>query len=72
MQFAGAALPLAVLLALIACLLVASSIGQLAKEIPSAGGLYSYVTHGARADAGLLVGLDLPLLRSRSSPRSSS
>ena len=38
-QFAGPALPLAVLAALVACLLVASSIGQLAKEIPSAGGL---------------------------------
>ena len=42
--FAGPALPLSVLLALAACLLVASSIGQLAKHIPSAGGLYSYVT----------------------------
>jgi hypothetical protein len=35
-QFAGPALPLAVLAALVACLLVASSIGPLAKEIPSA------------------------------------
>src|SRR5437763_5199882 len=39
---AGAALPLAVFLALIACLLAANSIGQLAKELPSAGGLYTY------------------------------
>ena len=38
----GTALPLAVLLAMIACLLVASSIGQLAKHMPSAGGLYTY------------------------------
>ena len=40
--FAGQALPLAVLLAMIACLLVANSIGQLAKHMPSAGGLYTY------------------------------
>ena len=56
-QFAGAALPLAALLALIACLLVASSIGQMAKEVPSAGGLYSYVTHGLGPVPGFWVGL---------------
>src|SRR6185437_16270913 len=39
---AGPVLPLAVLLALVACLLAANSIGQLAKEMPSAGGLYTY------------------------------
>jgi amino acid transporter len=39
---AGPVLPLAVLLALVACLLAASSIGQLARELPSAGGLYTY------------------------------
>ena len=39
---AGAALPLSVGLALAACLLAANSIGQLAKELPSAGGLYTY------------------------------
>jgi amino acid transporter len=55
-QFAGPALPLAVLLALVACALVASSIGQLAKEIPSAGGLYSYVTRALGPEAGFMVG----------------
>src|SRR3954451_18493814 len=39
---AGPVLPLAVFLALVACLLAANSIGQLAKEMPSAGGLYTY------------------------------
>jgi len=34
--YAGGALPLAVLLALVACMLVAVSIGQLAKHLPSA------------------------------------
>jgi amino acid transporter len=43
-QFAGPVLPLSVLFALIACLLVANSIGQLAKQIPSARGLYAYVS----------------------------
>jgi amino acid transporter len=56
-QFAGPALPLAALLALVACLLVASSIGQMAKKIPSAGGLYSYVTHGLGKVPGFMVGL---------------
>jgi amino acid transporter len=55
-QFAGPALPLSVLLALIGCMLVASSIGQLAKEIPSAGGLYSYVARALGREAGFMVG----------------
>jgi amino acid transporter len=38
--YAGGALPLAVLLALVGCLMVASSIGQLAKHLPSAGSIY--------------------------------
>ena len=40
-QFAGPALPLSVLLALVGCTCVAVSIGQLAREMPSAGGLYT-------------------------------
>jgi amino acid transporter len=56
-QFAGPALPLSVLLAMIACLLVASSIGQLAKEMPSAGGLYAYVTKALGPVPGYFVGL---------------
>ncbi|HEY8793034.1 MAG TPA: APC family permease [Gaiellaceae bacterium] len=55
-QFAGPALPISVLLALIACILVASSIGQLAKKIPSAGGLYAYVTEALGPVPGFLVG----------------
>src|SRR6266540_7012214 len=55
-KFAGPVLPLSVLLALIACLLVASSIGQLAKEMPSAGGLYAYVTRALGPVPGFLVG----------------
>ncbi|MSO57506.1 MAG: APC family permease [Thermoleophilia bacterium] len=54
--FAGPALPLAVLLALIACVLAASCIGQLAKEVPSAGGLYAYVAKGLGPAPGFFVG----------------
>src|SRR4051794_10843373 len=52
---AGAALPLAVLVALAACLLAASSIGQLAKELPSAGGLYTYAARTLGPYAGWIV-----------------
>src|SRR4051794_28030100 len=52
---AGAALPLAVFLALIACLLAANSIGQLAKELPSAGGLYTYAARTLGPYPGFLV-----------------
>ena len=55
-QFAGPALPLVVLAALVACLLVASSIGQLAKQIPSAGGLYAYVARALGPAPGFMVG----------------
>jgi len=54
--YAGPALPLSVLLALVGCMLVAGSIGQLAKEMPSAGGLYSYVANALGPQAGVFVG----------------
>jgi amino acid transporter len=52
---AGAALPLAVFVALAACLLAASSIGQLAKELPSAGGLYTYAARTLGPYVGWIV-----------------
>ncbi|HEU5215765.1 MAG TPA: APC family permease [Gaiellaceae bacterium] len=55
-QFAGPALPLSVLLALVGCVCVAASIGQLAKEMPSAGGLYTYVARSLGPQAGFMVG----------------
>src|SRR5436190_17196129 len=47
---AGASLPLAVTLATVVCALIASCIGQLAIHIPSAGGMYTYISRslGAR------------------------
>ncbi len=53
--FAGGALPLAVILALVGCLLVASSIGQLAKHLPSAGSFYTYTSRGLHPAIGFLV-----------------
>ena len=53
---AGPALPLAVGLALLACLLAANSIGQLAKDMPSAGGLYTYAARTLGPFWGFVVG----------------
>ena len=53
--FAGGALALSVLFALIACMSVAFSIGELARHLPSAGGMYTYVARGIHPTAGFLV-----------------
>src|SRR3979411_106153 len=53
--YAGGAIPLSVLLALVACLLVAISIGQLARPLPSAGGIYNHRSRGLGAPVGFLV-----------------
>jgi amino acid transporter len=55
-NFAAGALPLSVLFALAGCLLVAVSIGQLAKQLPSAGGFYTYAARGLHPTVGFLVG----------------
>src|SRR3954468_5374343 len=52
--FAGGALPLAVLFALVASLFTAWSISQLAKEIPAAGSLATYAARGIHPAAGFL------------------
>ena len=54
-NFAGGALPLSVVFAMIGCLLVALSIGQLAKYLPSAGGFYTYTARGIHPAVGFLV-----------------
>src|SRR4030088_2029590 len=53
--YAGGSMPLAVVLALVACLLVAISIGQLARHMPSAGGLYTYNARGLGPVVGFMV-----------------
>src|SRR5690348_10267933 len=53
--YAGGATPLAVVLALVACLFVAISIAQLARHLPSAGGLYTYSARGIHPIVGFFV-----------------
>jgi amino acid transporter len=60
--YAGGALPLAVVLAMVGCLLVASSIGQLAKHLPSAGSIYTYPAVGIHPSLGFLVGWGYALI----------
>src|SRR6266571_9358050 len=47
--------PLAVVFAMIACLFTAYSIGQLARHLPSAGGMYTYVSRGLGPFFGWLM-----------------
>jgi len=53
--FAGGNTPLAVVFALIAALLTAFSIGELARHLPSAGGMYTYVGAGLGTFFGWLM-----------------
>jgi amino acid transporter len=66
--YAGGALPLSVLLALVGCLLVASSIGQLAKHLPSAGSIYTYPAEGIHPALGFLVGWGYALVEALIGP----
>jgi len=53
--YAGRLTPLAVVFAMVACLFTAYSIGQLAKHLPSAGGMYTYVARGLGPFFGWLM-----------------
>jgi amino acid transporter len=55
-SFAGPVLPLSVIFALVVALLIANSVGQLAKQMPSAGGLYTYTSRALGPKVGFLVG----------------
>jgi amino acid transporter len=54
-SFAAGITPLAVVLALVAALFTAYSIGELARHLPSAGGMYTYVARGLGSFAGWLM-----------------
>jgi amino acid transporter len=54
-SFAGGNTPLAVVLALVAALFTAFSMGELARHLPSAGGMYTYVARGLGSFAGWLM-----------------
>jgi amino acid transporter len=53
--FAGGGLTLSVIIALVACLFVAFSIGQLAQRLPSAGGPAAYAARGIHPIVGAVV-----------------
>lgn len=55
MLYAGGSSPLAVFLGTIGILFVAISLGQMAKYIPSAGGMYSYTAQGLGKNFGFLA-----------------
>jgi amino acid transporter len=52
---AGGALPLAVIFALVACLLCAWCVGLLAREMPASGSVATYAARGLHPAAGFLV-----------------
>jgi amino acid transporter len=60
--YAGGALPLSVLLTLAAALVIATSMGQLARHLPSAGSIYTYPAQGLHPVVGFLVGWGYALI----------
>src|SRR4051812_44697745 len=56
MPFAGEATPFVYFACLIAILIAASGVIVMARELPSAGAFYTYVTHGLGPRAGLITG----------------
>jgi amino acid transporter len=57
----GYALPLGILLALLVCLIMASTIGAFASKLPSAGFAYTFNTHAFGKGAGFVSGWLLAL-----------
>jgi amino acid transporter len=53
--YSGALTPLAVVLAMVAVLFTAFSVGELAKHLPTAGGMYTWVGRGLGSFAGWLM-----------------
>jgi amino acid transporter len=60
--YAGGALPLSVLLTMIAAIVIAASIAQLARHLPSAGSIYTYPAQGLHPVVGFLVGWGYALI----------
>ena len=60
-SFAGGITPLAVLFAMIAVLFTAFSMAELARHLPSAGGMYTYVGRGLGSFFGWLVAWSIAL-----------
>jgi len=60
--FAGGSLPLAVVVALVGCVLVAVAIGQMAKHMSSAAGIASYVGKAIHSGFGFVVAWAYPFV----------
>ncbi len=67
-QYAGAALTLSVVLALIGALFTAVSIGELARRIPSAGSFYTYSSRTLGSFVGFLVGWQYTMIQMLAAP----
>jgi len=61
-SFAGPTMPLAIGLAMIVCLLIATAVAQLARHVTTAGGLADYVEAGLGPRAGRFAGWLYPVL----------
>ncbi len=55
-QNAGAALPFVFLVSLIAALIVANGVAEMARKLPAAGAFYTYVVRGIGPKAGFVTG----------------
>lgn len=55
--FAGAAMPLVMAVSLIASLIVANGVAEMARELPSAGAFYTYVARGLGPRYGFVTGI---------------
>ena len=66
--FAGGALSAGVVIALVGCLFTALSIGQMARYLPSAGGMYTYIARGLGTKLGFLAGWGFDLAYSMAIP----
>lgn len=54
--FAGAAVPLVFLVSLVAVVIVANGVMEMARELPSAGAFYTYVARGVGGRTGFVTG----------------
>lgn len=55
--FAGAAMPLVMAVSLLASLIIANGVAEMARELPSAGAFYTYVSRGIGARSGFVTGI---------------
>lgn len=66
--YAGGALSLSVVVALLGCLSVAVSIGQMSQHLPSAGSIYTFPARGLHPSIGFLAGWGYALVESLGAP----